>query len=176
MTPGALVRATAIAMAGAGGAIGPIYGRGAAGNCLALARPARPGALAGAEPGEAAEQAAALPAAARLDLLASAVERAAAATGGLGAGPGDKTVLDALLPAAAALKAAADASVPWPAALAAADAAAHDGAQATAGLEARIGRSARHAGKSKGTVDPGAASLAIIVHALVASALGPAEA
>jgi hypothetical protein len=44
----------------------------------------------------------------------------------------------------------------------------------TAGLEARIGRSARFAEKSKGTVDPGAASLAIIVHALVAGALDQA--
>jgi dihydroxyacetone kinase len=163
--PEALVRATAIGMAGAGGAIGAIYGRG----LLAIAARLHEGP-------EVAGQADPVPYAARLDLLASAIERAATATGGLGAGPGDKTVLDALLPTAAALTSAAAAGTPWPAALAAADAAAQDGAQATAELEARIGRSARHAEKSRGTVDPGAASLAIIVHALVASVLGPAEA
>jgi dihydroxyacetone kinase len=163
--PEALVRATAIGMAGAGGAIGAIYGRG----LLAIAARLHEGPelITGANPGHDV---------ARLDLLASAIERAATATGGLGAGPGDKTVLDALLPTAAALTSAAAAHVAWPAALAAADAAARDGAQATIELEARIGRSARHAGQSKGTVDPGAASLAIIVHALVASALEPAEA
>jgi dihydroxyacetone kinase-like protein len=156
--PEVLVRAAAIGMAGAGGAIGAIYGRG----LLAIAGRLRegPDAVGGAG---------------QLDLLASAIERAAVATSGLGAGPGDKTVLDALLPAAAALEATARSGGSLRDGLAAADAAAQAGADATAGLEARIGRSARHAEQSKGTIDPGAASLAIIVHALVASALGPAE-
>ncbi len=158
--PEALIRAAAIGMAGAGGAIGAIYGRG----LLAIA------ARLHEEPG------AGDSGAARLDLLASAVERAATATLGMGASPGDKTVLDALLPAAASLAESVRARAGWAAALAAADEAAQAGAEATAELEARIGRSARNAGKSKGTVDPGAASLAIIVHALVAGALEPAEA
>ena len=94
----------------------------------------------------------------------------------LGAGPGDKTVLDTLLPTVASLADSASAGVAWAPALAAADAAAQAGAASTAELEARIGRSARAGAKSRGTVDPGAASLAIIVHALVAGALDPAEA
>ncbi|HEY2888686.1 MAG TPA: DAK2 domain-containing protein, partial [Candidatus Limnocylindrales bacterium] len=157
--PEALVRAAAIGMAGAGGAIGAIYGRG----LLAIAARLREGATDGDSD------------AARLELLASAVERAATATAGLGASPGDKTIVDALVPTAAALDDAARAGRSWSAGLAAADDAAQAGAQSTAGLEARIGRSARFAEKSKGTVDPGAASLAIIVHALVAAALDPAE-
>jgi len=157
--PEALIRAAAIGMAGAGGAIGAIYGRG----LLAIAARLREG-VAGGNSDEA-----------RLELLASAIERAATATAGLGASPGDKTILDALVPTAAALDDAARAGMSWPAALAAADNAAQAGAQSTSELEARIGRSARAAEKSKGTVDPGAASLAIIVHALVAGALDPAE-
>jgi dihydroxyacetone kinase-like protein len=156
--PEALIRAAAIGMAGAGGAIGAIYGRG----LLAIAARLREGATGDSD-------------AARLELLASAIERAATATAGLGASPGDKTILDALVPTAAALDDAARAGVPWSAALAAADAAAQAGAESTAELEARIGRSARAAEKSKGTVDPGAASLAIIVHALVTGALRPVQ-
>jgi len=158
--PEALVRAAAIGMAGAGGAIGAIYGRG----LLAIAARLRE------EPaGDDDDDVA------RLDLLASALERAATTTLALGAGPGDKTVLDALLPAAASLADSARAGVAWVPALAAADDAAQAGAASTAELEARIGRSARAGSKSIGTVDPGAASLAIIVHALVAGAAGPME-
>ena len=158
--PEALIRAAAIGMAGAGGAIGAIYGRG----LLVIAGRLREGPAAGDSD------------AARLDLLASALERAATSTMALGAGPGDKTVLDTLLPTVASLANSASAGVAWAPALAAADAAAQAGAASTAELEARIGRSARAGAKSRGTVDPGAASLAIIVHALVAGALDPAEA
>ena len=157
--PEALVRAAAIGMAGAGGAIGAIYGRG----LLAIAARLREGPAGDGDD------------VARLDLLASALERAATTTLALGAGPGDKTVLDALLPAAASLADSARAGVAWVPALAAADDAAQAGAASTAELEARIGRSARAGSKSIGTVDPGAASLAIIVHALVAGAAGPME-
>ena len=158
--PEALIRAAAIGMAGAGGAIGAIYGRG----LLAIAARLREGPAEGdGDP-------------ARLDLLASALERAATSTLALGAGPGDKTVLDTLLPTVASLADSARAGIAWAPALAAADAAARAGAAATAELEARIGRSARAGAKSVGTVDPGAASLAIIVHALVAGALDRAEA
>jgi len=158
--PEALVRAAAIGMAGAGGAIGAIYGRG----LLAIAGRLREGPADGDSD------------AARLDLLASALERAATTTLALGAGPGDKTVLDALLPTAASLADSARAGIAWAPALVAADDAAQAGAASTAELEARIGRSARAGAKSVGTVDPGAASLAIIVHALVAGALDRAEA
>ena len=110
--PEALVRAAAIGMAGAGGAIGAIYGRG----LLAIAARLREGATDGDFD------------AARLELLASAVERAATATAGLGASPGDKTIVDALVPTAAALDDAARAGRSWSAGLAAADAAAQAGA------------------------------------------------
>ncbi|HLY13169.1 MAG TPA: DAK2 domain-containing protein [Candidatus Limnocylindrales bacterium] len=159
--PEALIRAAAIGMAGAGGAIGAIYGRG----LLAIAAGLREGPPP-AGPDDPAG----------LELLAEALERAATATSAMGAGPGDKTILDALLPTAASLAESARAGVTWPVALAAADEAAQAGAASTAELEARIGRSARNAGKSRGTVDPGAASLAIIIHALVASVLATAEA
>ena len=68
--PEALVRATAIGMAGAGGAIGAIYGRG----LLAIAARLHEGPelIAGSNPGNDV---------ARLELLASAIERAATATG-----------------------------------------------------------------------------------------------
>jgi dihydroxyacetone kinase len=107
-------------------------------------------------------------------LLAAAVAQAATATGGLGAGPGDKTVLDALLPMAAVLAAAVRAGASLPETLTEVDEAARRGADATADLVARVGRSARFAERSRGTVDPGAASLAIIVHALVSSAFNDA--
>lgn len=149
--PEAIVRASAVGMAGAGGAIGAIYGRG----LLAIA--ARLQAAGTSSPD--------------LGLLASAVEQAALATAGLGAKIGDKTVLDALLPMAAALSDSVRDDAPVPAALAAADRAARQGADDTADLVARVGRSARFADRSKGTIDPGAASLAIIVHALVSSVL-----
>jgi dihydroxyacetone kinase len=157
--PEALVKAAAIGMAGAGGAIGAIYGRG----LLAIAARLHEGPAGGDSD------------AARLGLLASALERAATTTSALGAGPGDKTVLDTLQPTAGSLADSARGGVAWAAALTAADAAAQAGAASTAEMEARIGRSARNAGKSMGTVDPGAASLAIIVHALVTGALEPAD-
>jgi dihydroxyacetone kinase len=149
--PEAIVRASAVGMAGAGGAIGAIYGRG----LLAIAARLH---AAGTSPPD-------------LGLLASAVEQAALATAGLGAKIGDKTVLDALLPMAAALSDSVRDEAPLPAALGAADRAARQGADDTADLVARVGRSARFADRSKGTIDPGAASLAIIVHALVSSVL-----
>jgi dihydroxyacetone kinase len=149
--PEAIVRASAVGMAGAGGAIGAIYGRG----LLAIAARLQ---AAGTSPPD-------------LGLLASAVGQAALATAGLGAKIGDKTVLDALLPMAAALSDSVRDEAPLPAALAAADRAARQGADDTADLVARVGRSARFADRSKGTIDPGAASLAIIVHALVSSVL-----
>ncbi len=152
--PEGVVRAAALGMAGAGGTIGAVYARG----LLAVA----------ARLHEAESE---MPTVA---LLASAVYRAAIATGGLGAQPGDKTILDALQPLAAALADAAAANLSMPETLARADAAARQGADATADMVARVGRSARFAERSRGTIDPGAASLAIIVHALVTSALRPA--
>lgn len=76
-----------------------------------------------------------------------------------GAALGDKTLRDALHPAATAL---ADAGV------AAAITAARSGADATAGLTARRGRSAYAGERSVGAVDPGAVAVADVLEAWVA--------
>ncbi len=156
--PAALVRAVALGMAGAGGAIGPIYGRG----LLAVA-----GTLAALETDGAAG------AVAILARCAAAAEAAVAALGH--AGPGDKTLLDALGPTAAALAEADRAGEPLDAALVRARAAARAGAEATTGMVATVGRSARFGERSRGTPDPGATSFALVVEALIGSVLGPAE-
>jgi phosphoenolpyruvate---glycerone phosphotransferase subunit DhaL len=154
--PAQLVRAAALGMAGAGGAIGPIYGRG----LLAVA-----GTLAALETsGEAGDVAI-------LARCAAAADEAVAALGH--AGPGDKTLLDALGPTAAALAEADRAGEPVEAALVRARDAAHAGAEATTGMVATVGRSARFGERSRGTADPGATSFALVVDALVASVLGP---
>ena len=162
--PVALVRATALGMAGAGGAIGPIYGRGllaVAGTLAALGTEGAPG---DADP------------AGDVAILARCAEAAEAAVAALGhAAPGDKTLLDALGPTAAALAESDRAGEPLDAALVRARAAARTGAEATTGMVATVGRSARFGERSRGTPDPGATSFALVVDALVASVLGPAE-
>lgn len=91
--------------------------------------------------------------------LTAAVDRA----GALGrAAPGDRTLLDALAPAAAA---AAAGRTP-----AEVTAAAHAGAEGTAALRARVGRAAHVEGGGLGHVDAGAATIALLVAALVAHA------
>ena len=94
--PAALVRAAAMGMAGAGGAIGPIYGRG----LLAVAAE-----LAAAEAAAGDGRRRALGRRRRrAGLVARCAAAAEAAVAALGhAAPGDKTLLDALGPAAAAL-------------------------------------------------------------------------
>ncbi|NUR87245.1 MAG: dihydroxyacetone kinase subunit L [Nonomuraea sp.] len=72
--------------------------------------------------------------------------------------PGDKTMLDALLPAAAALAEGTDPAT-----------AARVGAKATIPLQARKGRASYLGERSVGHEDPGAASAALIVAALVAT-------
>jgi len=154
--PEPLVRAAARGMAGAGGAIGPIYGRG----LLAVAdvlqaddgRDEAPDRLLGA--------------------LARCVAAAESAITELGhAAPGDKTILDALIPTGLALRQAADDAMPLADGLQTACAAARAGADSTVEMAATIGRAARFGEGSRGTADPGATSFAIIVDALVTSAL-----
>ena len=153
--PEALVRAAAVGMAGAGGTIGAVYGRGLLAIATLLHDQAQ---SAGSDPAQ-------VPA--PVALLAAAADRAARAVGALGAGPGDKTILDTILPVAAALGTAAEDGTDLRVALVAADRAARSGADATTGMVARIGRSARFAERGRGTIDPGAESLAIVIHALV---------
>jgi dihydroxyacetone kinase-like protein len=99
--------------------------------------------------------------------LADAVDAALAAVKDLGAAEvGDKTIVDALEPAAAALRNAAGAGDPLSRSVAAAAAAAEDGARATSPLQARTGRASYLGERSIGHEDPGAASTVLIITAL----------
>jgi dihydroxyacetone kinase-like protein len=99
--------------------------------------------------------------------LADALDAAVAGVIELGqAGPGDKTMLDALMPANAALRAALDAGRPLEEALDAAATAAREGADATAGMPARAGRASYLGERALGHQDPSANSAAIILAAL----------
>ena len=82
------------------------------------------------------------------------------------AAPGDKTMVDALLPAVDAMRDRLDAGAPLDSALAAAAAAAEDGARATVPLQARKGRASYLGERSIGHQDPGATSAALIMRAL----------
>lgn len=156
----ALARAAARGMAAAGGAIGPIYGRALEAVAVELdaeSHTGGPGLLTADEVG-------------LLRRCAGAGVRAIEALGGAGAG--DKTILDALLPVAAALEEAEREGRSLAEALEAAASAARAGAEATADMVARVGRSARFGERSRGSPDPGATSFAIVIDALASSALG----
>jgi dihydroxyacetone kinase-like protein len=82
------------------------------------------------------------------------------------AGPGDKTMVDALAPAASALEQAAREGLDMETALERAARAANEGARATVQMRATKGR-ARYLGeRSIGHQDPGATSFALIMQAL----------
>jgi dihydroxyacetone kinase phosphoprotein-dependent L subunit len=83
-----------------------------------------------------------------------------------GAEPGDKTLLDVLVPALGALDAAAARDAPFAACLAALCDAADSGLAATRDMTARLGRAARLGERSRGTLDPGAASCALLLTTL----------
>jgi dihydroxyacetone kinase len=83
-----------------------------------------------------------------------------------GAARGDRTMLDALLPAAEAFQSASDAGQPVAAALRAAATSAREGAQATAAMLPRRGRSSYLGHRALGHVDPGAEAVAIWLAAL----------
>ena len=102
-----------------------------------------------------------------LPALAGALEAALAGVQKLGAArKGEKTMVDALAPAVRAFNEAVAAGTPAAGALAAltdaADAAAHD----TISLQALKGRASYLGPRSVGHEDPGAASTALILHAL----------
>jgi dihydroxyacetone kinase phosphoprotein-dependent L subunit len=154
--PVAILRAAVAGMASAGGAIGPIYGQGLAAVADAIAE----------QPGVAATA-----------LASRAADAAVAAVTALGgAKPGDKTILDALVPCATALAAAESGGLTLAEAAAEAAAAARAGADATASMQARVGRSSRFGERSIGTADPGATSFAIIVEALAGAVVARGEA
>lgn len=76
--------------------------------------------------------------------------------------PGDKTMMDALVPATAALRVAADGGKCVLEALRAAAEAARAGAEATRDLTARHGRAKFLGEKTRGHIDPGAASISLL--------------
>ena len=99
--------------------------------------------------------------------LAGALDAAIAAVIDLGAAtPGDKTMIDALMPAADALRNSLDSGVPLQVAVAAACAAAEEGARATVPMLARKGRASYLGERSIGHQDPGATSATLILRAL----------
>jgi phosphoenolpyruvate---glycerone phosphotransferase subunit DhaL len=83
---------------------------------------------------------------------------------------GDKTIFDALAPAADALAAAAAEGEPMPFALRRATEAARTGMRSTRPLVARRGLAMRLGDRSRGHLDPGAASCFLLVRALAAPA------
>ena len=82
------------------------------------------------------------------------------------AGPGDKTMLDALLPAVHALRESAAGDLTVREALHLASQKAHDGMKASIPLVARKGRASYLGERSRGHQDPGATSSYFIIHAL----------
>jgi triose/dihydroxyacetone kinase / FAD-AMP lyase (cyclizing) len=82
-----------------------------------------------------------------------------------GARPGDRTMLDALDPFVGTLKKVASHKPPREAILAAVEAAEH-GAEATAGMKPRLGRSSYLGDRVLGHPDPGAKALAILLRAV----------
>jgi phosphoenolpyruvate---glycerone phosphotransferase subunit DhaL len=85
---------------------------------------------------------------------------------------GQKTVLDSLHPALTALQAGLAAAGPEEEVLRGAARAAADGAERTRAMESTVGRARWFAERSKGELDPGAVSGAIIVQTVVACLLG----
>jgi phosphoenolpyruvate---glycerone phosphotransferase subunit DhaL len=138
-----------------GGAIGPIY-------ATALIRAAATlRALAAAETGATVSE----PTVARLRVCAQAAADGITAIGH--ATPGDKTIVDALAPAVAALADAEGRGATVGEALEAAVAAARRGAESTTDMVATVGRASRLGERGRGSPDPGASSLVVILEAAV---------
>ena len=85
---------------------------------------------------------------------------------------GQKTILDSLLPALAALQGGLATGRPEEEVLRGAARAASEGAERTREMESTVGRARWFAERSKGELDPGAVSGAIIVHTVVSYLLG----
>jgi dihydroxyacetone kinase phosphoprotein-dependent L subunit len=85
---------------------------------------------------------------------------------------GDKTLLDALVPARDAFEAARSAGAGFPAALDAMAQAAERGRDSTRDLVARVGRASRLGERSRGVLDAGATSCALILTTIARSLKG----
>ena len=149
-SPADLLARVAMAMGSIGGAIGPIYATG-------LLKAA--GAIRSSETWDGAVTVA------RLRACADAAVAAVVALGH--AKPGDKTILDAMTPLVESLRSSEEDGSSMEVALTRARDAAREGADATAGMIASIGRAARLGELSRGTPDAGATSFALIVAAAV---------
>lgn len=153
-TPGAvLAGVAAVLVRTVGGASGPLLG-------TALVRGARQLEAEGAV-SLSSQQAAAL-----LRTMADAVALRGHA------GSGDKTMLDAWLPAAQAAAQAAESGMSPADVLARAAAAARSGAQETLPMRARRGRASYLGERSRGHLDPGACSAALLLEAAAQAARG----
>jgi len=86
---------------------------------------------------------------------------------------GDKTLLDALVPARAAFEAALGGGLPFAECLARMAAAAEEGKESTRALVAKVGRAARLGERSRGVLDAGATSCALLLRSM-ASSIGKA--
>ena len=131
-----------------GGAMGPLYGT----FFREMAKPAK-----GQE---------------RIDgpLFQTMLQRATDAVAALGgAHLGDKTLLDALAPALEALKSALAAGTSFAEALAAMGEAAERGKESTRDMVAKMGRASRLGERSRGVLDAGATSCALILRSLGSS-------
>ncbi len=82
---------------------------------------------------------------------------------------GDKSMVDALAPALEELRIACQAGEGFPEALSAMAEGAEKGKESTRGLTARIGRASRLGERSRGTLDPGATSCALLLGAMARS-------
>lgn len=85
---------------------------------------------------------------------------------------GDKTLVDALYPAVKAYQASLDEGKDFAAALADMKQAANDGRDYTKDLVAKIGRSSRLGDRSKGVIDAGATSCALILETMADTITG----
>ncbi len=85
---------------------------------------------------------------------------------------GDTTLLDALVPARDALAAALEAGKPFPAALDEMARAAEQGRDSTREMVAKVGRASRLGERSRGVLDAGATSCALILTTLAKSLRG----
>lgn len=98
------------------------------------------------------------------DMLSGAVERMKAI---VDAREGDKTMMDVLLPAQAAFEKAVSEGKPFADALDATAKAANDGRDSTKDMVAKYGRASRLGERSRGVMDAGATSCALIIEGLV---------
>jgi dihydroxyacetone kinase-like protein len=101
------------------------------------------------------------------------ITRAAAAVMEMGgAHVGDKTMVDTLAPAADAFKRGLGAGSPFGGCLQAMVRAAEAGKESTRGLVAKVGRASRLGERSRGVLDPGAASCALLLGSMARSIRG----